>query len=296
MPLIQLVQASQDGAPLWLQFLIACVPAALALGGVFWSLRHARVLADRERVLTMKREVYMAAAEAMATGSLALASFVNVDAPTKEVMSGYIARAPAISKVHVIADSELTAAVSQAVRQLASATMKLHHARFAVDELIREAVVLERLAESMQADIEATLAGMKSYNLDGIPNPKRFEVLQQNFKFSSEQKAATLAQASDKRQQVMPLLLEMVLTWEVEAASMGLLMVPVLAAARKELELLFDRDAYVRLFEAQTKAARVELRKYVAGLPPPTSDAAASSADGQAKTYPEGDDSPTQTV
>jgi hypothetical protein len=296
MTLIQLVQASQGGAPLWLQFLIACVPAALALGGVFWSLRHARVLADRERVLTMKREVYMTAAEAMATGSLALAFFVNIDVPAMEVMSGYTARAPAIAKVNVIADSELAAALSGAVRQLASATMKLHHARLAIDALIRDAVELERLGASMQTSIEATLASMQSYNLDGIPNPRRFEVLQQNFKFSSEQKAAMLAQASDKRKQSLPLVVDMVRAWELEAASMGLHMVPVLAAARKELELPFDRDAYIRLFEAQTKAARVELRKYVAGLPPVDSGGAATSADGQAKMYPEGDDSTTPPV
>jgi len=62
-----------------------------------------RNLRNREREMSLRKDIYLAAAEAVSAGLIAVGRFANLDTPHEKVTEGYLDKAPFITKVHIIA-------------------------------------------------------------------------------------------------------------------------------------------------------------------------------------------------
>ena len=81
------------------------VGSFLSLGGVVVSnrandrrlcqqLAHDRELKNRERELSLRKDIYLSAAEAIATGINSLGSFANLDISNDKLTAAYIEKSP----------------------------------------------------------------------------------------------------------------------------------------------------------------------------------------------------------
>ena len=73
---------------------------------------HERKLKTKDREMALRKEVYLAAAEAIAAGLNAIVRFANLDLSNDQITAPYVEKAPAISKIHVIAQAETVKALS----------------------------------------------------------------------------------------------------------------------------------------------------------------------------------------
>jgi len=62
-----------------------------------------RDLRNRDHELALRKDVYLPVTEAVHAGFLMLGEFSNLDVAQEKVMEGYLDRAPAISKIYLIA-------------------------------------------------------------------------------------------------------------------------------------------------------------------------------------------------
>ena len=67
------------------------------------QLAHDRQIKDRERELTLRKDVYLAAAEAISAGLMTVGRFADLEIPHDKLTEIYLEKSPAIAKVHVIA-------------------------------------------------------------------------------------------------------------------------------------------------------------------------------------------------
>lgn len=240
------------------------VGSFLSLGGVIISnrandhrlraqLEHDRKLKTRERELSLRTELYLAAADAIASGIDALAKFSDLATPPNRVTAEYSAKASAISKVYVIAGDETMAALTALVDSLSTAFLRLHAKRL---PLLGKQQQMQALGEQLrifQSECSNLLELMKQHNLKGDPDQRRWDVIQQNFQFEQKRIADTSNMMNSLGSALYTDNLSFMQECVVETSKIRRLLIPALTAVRKELELPFDKDGVVAVFEESIK-------------------------------------------
>jgi hypothetical protein len=75
------------------------------------QLAHEREMKDREREMSLRKDIYLEAAEAVQAGLLAVNRFANPETPHEKLIEGYLDKAPSLAKVHIIAKEETVTAL-----------------------------------------------------------------------------------------------------------------------------------------------------------------------------------------
>ena len=166
------------------------------------QLAHEREMKNREREMSLRKDVYLEVAEAVYAGLLAVNRFANLETPQEKVIEGYLDKAPSLAKVHIIAKEETVKALVAFSAALDTLFVRLFARR---GPLVSEKQKIDALIT--QADItdkenSRTLELIKQYNLEGLTDQNRRDWLQRNFDFeqkqskAARQEAASLAQAT----------------------------------------------------------------------------------------------------
>lgn len=230
----------------------------LSLGGVALTNRasdrrlraqfeHERMQKAKEREMALRKEVFLAAAEAVAAGMNAISRFSNLDLPNDQITSDYIEKSPAIAKVHVIAKAETIQAMVSFTGELGALFLKLIAKRF---ELMGDRSAIA-LIDSQVADFgkerDRILELIKQQNIEGVVGDRRWNVLQGNFDFERKRINEALTRRAQLVETLQPKHLEFMRDCVHHTSVLGRLLVPALSAIRAELELPFDDDSYQKL-------------------------------------------------
>jgi hypothetical protein len=89
------------------------------------QLSHERELRKKERELSLKKDIYLAAAEAIVTGMTAIGYFPDMNKPTNKLTEAFAEKSPSIAKVHIIAEKETVRVVLNLMGELAKAYQQL---------------------------------------------------------------------------------------------------------------------------------------------------------------------------
>lgn len=213
------------------------------------QLEHERLQKTKDREMALRKEVFLAAAEAVAAGMSTISRFANLDLQHNQISDDYTEKAPALSKVHVIAKTETVKALVRFTSELESLFLKLFVRRL---ELMNEKNAIA-LLDSQVADFgkerDRILEMIKQHNIEGIVDARRWKVLQDNFEFEHKRIDETLNRRTVLLGTLGPKQLAFMRECIAAAADLGKLIVPVLSAVRAELELEFDEDVYRQLRE-----------------------------------------------
>ena len=200
-----------------LSYLLQQIPASfwgvvfgslLSLGGVALTNRagdrrlrsqfdHERKQKTKDREMALRKEVFLSAAEAIAAGMNAISRFANLDLPNDQITADYVAKSPAIAKVHVIAKTETIQAMVSFTGELGVQFLKLFARRF---ELISEKSAIT-LIDNQVADFgkerDRILEMIKQHNIEGIVDQRRWNVLQGGFEFEQRRINEALAHRAE---------------------------------------------------------------------------------------------------
>ena len=248
------------------------VGSFLSLGGVVVSnrandrrlrqqLAHDRELKNRERGLSLRKDIYLAAAGINSTGS-----FANLDIPNDKLAAAYIEKSPSIAKVHVIAQKDAAKAIAKLVGELGAAYLRLFARRLPLLAEKQRITVLKDQMDAFGRERDRMLELMKQHNLSGENDQRRWGIIEKNFNFEQQRIGETIKEHDDLAAVLHAKQIGLMTDCISETTKLSRLIVPVLVAVRAELEMPFDEASYVAVIEESIlnqKSAIAEFIKQV---------------------------------
>jgi len=236
------------------------VGSFLSLGGVVVSnrandrrlcqqLAHDRELKNRERELSLRKDIYLSAAEAIATGINSLGSFANLDISNDKLTAAYIEKSPSIAKVHVIAQKDTAKAIAKLVGEIGAAYLRLFARRLPLLAEKQRIAVLKDQMDAFGQERDHMLELMKQYNLSGENDQRRWDIIEKNFDFEQQRIDETIKEHDNLLSVMYAKQIELMTDCISETIKLSRLIAPVLVAVRTELEMPFDEASYIEVIE-----------------------------------------------
>ncbi len=236
------------------------VGSAFSLGGIVISnrandrrlqeqLAHERKLKAKERELTLRKEIYLNATEAIAVGINTLAQFTNLEMKSDEITHSYTEKVPSIAKIYLIAGQATSSAVTKLTSELAGAFLRLSAKRAILVNEKTSADSLQRLMESSSIERDRMLEFMKQYNINNEKDDHKWKTISGNFDFEKNRIEKWRAELEVHTKELFYKHAAFVVECIEETQKLSRLLTPVLSAARQELELPFDEINYTAALE-----------------------------------------------
>ena len=147
------------------------------------QLDHDRQIKDRDRELSLRKDVYLAAAEAISAGFVAVARFANLDVPHEQITASYMEKSPSIAKVHVIAKGDTIKAVATFAGELAAVYLRLLARRVPLVARKEQVALLGQQIASFGNERDRLVDLLKHHNLEGSADQRRQGIIERNFLF-----------------------------------------------------------------------------------------------------------------
>ena len=115
---------------------------------------HERQLKDKERDLSLRREVYLQAMEAIAAGLVAIGRVSEMDSSMEDLMRSYTDLSPKIGKVSIVGKNETIKAMANFQQELTGAFLRLSAKRESFRSLNQRAGSLEKSITAYKSEME----------------------------------------------------------------------------------------------------------------------------------------------
>jgi hypothetical protein len=253
--------------------------AAIALFGVWLANRYSRESlrtqlaeaakeATRAREFNVRRDVYLDAAEAIATGHGAVASLLDVSVPNTEIRKTITETMGKLAKVNVIGQVSTLRAVADYTCALADAQCSLWPARFQLQHFDGSAQGLQAVIDTLSRDQDRWIEMSKQHNVQAAAGqqapPQLMEMYRTQFDFVQSQRAKLEAQKATiggLRRELGMRYFEVSIE---QMRAMQMLLPRALAAARAEMELSVDLAEIEDIFAQVAKRGEAAARQVVA--------------------------------
>lgn len=210
---------------------------------------HERESKTKYREMELRKEVFLSAAEALAAGMNTIGRFSNFDIPNDQVTQPYVEKVSAISKVHVIAQTETILPLAQFTSRLGALYMELFARRHELMSERNSIALIDNQVAQFGKERDRILEMIKQHNIEGVVDQRRWKVLQENFEFEQKRIHDALAHRTQLAGALQPKHLEFMRQCLSNTQLLGELLIPVLTAVRRELELPLDEVAYRQAME-----------------------------------------------
>ncbi|MFZ1802506.1 MAG: hypothetical protein WAU05_01170, partial [Nitrospira sp.] len=167
-----------------------------ALGGVMLTNRahaqrlkeqfaHEREVKNREREMSLRKEVYLDAIEAVTARFIAIGHFSNLEIKDDKILEEYRRKALSLGKIIIIAKVETVGAISNLAGELEATFLRLTAKRLPLLFQSQEIVVRRALVDGFLKEQTRMLELIKQHNTDGPRDQQKWKVLQDQFDFES---------------------------------------------------------------------------------------------------------------
>ena len=207
---------------------------------------HERELDARARDLSMRRDVYLAALEAMATGMTTVGSFGELEIPFQDLMRQYMGKAGAMGKITIVGREETIRAVADFEQALTGAFMRLSGQRNAVDQLFKRTRALEAKLETTTQEQERLATLLECSSEDDGDGAR----LRRSLEHEQRREAELRTELHTAEAAFHPGMMDLIRTSMQEVAALDTMIVPVVSSVRKELGLPFDDAFYLNLIRS----------------------------------------------
>jgi hypothetical protein len=259
------------------------IGAITALGGVVLTnrahdrrlekqLTSDRELKNREREMSLRKEVYLDAAEAVSAGLIAVGQFSNLEVKHEKLTEEYLAKVPLVSKISIIAKETTVKAVSNYSGELVATFMRLTAKRAPLLRQSQEIATLRTMVDSFLKEQSRIVELMNQYNLEGSADQRRWDFIQKRFDFETRRINDTSKKVEELVAKLTLKQLKFMEECVEESIRLSHLLVPAIVSVRNELELPIDESEYRKVVERsvarQTETIN-EFREQFKSLLPP---------------------------
>jgi hypothetical protein len=255
---VELLEGFIDKIPA--NFWGVAVGSLFALGGVFLTnrsnntrlreqLEHDRKLRRKERELALRKEIYLAAAEAIAEGLRAILRYCDLEIPHRDISKAFVEKASSIAKIHVVATEDTARAVGALMGELDAAFLRLSVKRYPLDNLKNQLKIGQVQIDNFARTRDEMVDLMRKHNIEGTNNEKRMQVRNGTFQFEQKRVADTIEQQNKRQAEIVKRTLEYFKDCFAEHKEVAKLVIPVIAAVRAEIELPVNMELYGQIFK-----------------------------------------------
>lgn len=213
------------------------------------QLEHDRDLKKHERELTLRKEIYLAAAEAISAGLGVVGRLFDLNTPYDKIMEPFADKASSIAKVNVIANDDTIKAITIFMEELTGGLLRLSRKRIQLGAMKERMSSIQKQIDQSSIERDRMISLMKEYNLAGSSDSQRWSVIQQNYDF--ELKGIHDLSIEKCKLELELFSAQMVLAKEChsEIAILNKLVIPVIRYVRAELDLPFNELSYTQVIE-----------------------------------------------
>lgn len=226
------------------------------------QLVHDQDLKNREREMALRKEVYLAAAEAVSVGLIAVGRFANLEIAHDKLTEEYYSKAASVAKINVVAKETTVRAVSIFSSELGSTFLRLFAKRFPLIRQAQEITMHRGQIDAFLKEQSRILELIKQYNLDGDKDQGKWDRLQQSFDFERRRFEETSKKADELAGPLYIKQLKFMEECAEEGIRLARLLVPVIVSVRKELDLPIDEVEYGRLVEEEIAGQSKSIREF----------------------------------
>lgn len=227
---------------------------------------------SREREMSFRKEVFVSAAEAVARAIITLSKFSDLSVPQKDLIAAFSDGSPALAKVNLVANEDTVRALVALTGEMNGAFLRLSQKRLALEVLDGKIKVNTDQMAGFAKTRDAMLELMRHQNIEGLKDDRRFQTLERNFHFESERARATIQEIQDLDNERRDKHVAFAKDCLDENARVSSLFPPLLAAARKELELSVSLDGYAEILNDARRRAEAQATEYLEQISSPTQE------------------------
>lgn len=252
----------------------AVIASLLTIGGVILTNLHSRKQQrealvhdsnqrDREREMSLRKEVYMPAIETISTFHGLLSRLPDLNLPEREYTSALQSNSGAIGKIHVIASNETVQSVMRVQQVAGIAFIRCWPIRASLVNRKAEIDELTRLIEQSIQEEVRIIELMKQHNIDGSTDGRRWKILNDNIDFEIHNRSKHEKRKQELLAEQNPALLEFTQDCFNETLKIAELIPPAILAIRKELNLPLDENSYLEACKEQVQKARAAFNEFI---------------------------------
>lgn len=213
------------------------------------QLYNDRELKNRERELSLRKEVFMDAADAVSAGINAVGNFANLDLPEDKLTFSYLEKSSAIAKVYVISQTGTVKAVDSMIWELNAIYMRLMAKRIPLMAQKQQIAVMQKQIAGFEQERDRMLELLKQYNISGEVDSRKWSMIEQNFTFEAKRIDETIKEQSKSAFQLASDQIALMRECIEETKKLNRLLTPVIKAVRVELEMPFDEVGHAAVIE-----------------------------------------------
>ncbi|HYK35480.1 hypothetical protein [Alloacidobacterium sp.] len=217
------------------------------------QLQNDRELKNREREMTFRKDTYAAAAEAISVSMSALSKLSDLSFSLKEVSAMYLDKSPVLAKVNLVAGEATIRALAKFGTEFTGAFFRLTQQRLALNFLQEQIAVKAALLRGFEKTRDAMIELMQHHNIEGVQDTRRFEAIQKNYEFEVDRITTTNQELQGMIDELSAKQIPFARECFTESARVNQLTVPLLIAARTELELPISTEQYAEILN-QTRS------------------------------------------
>lgn len=251
----------------------AIIASLITLGGVLLSnldnrkrlkeqLIHDSNQRDREREMAIRREVYFAAAEAVAVSQERLGRIASMEMRELGEKFSSSSLSPAINKIQLIGSEKTVAAVSAFNQKYSESIMVLFPEKIYLQRLQNELSAVINQINGLIASRDEVLNQLKTTQ-QTEENRKYIENIHIRFQESQSNIEHLFKNRDDKQSLVGRVYFDLLNKCMAHSLSISEQLVDAVIAIREELDLPIDEGFYRRLMDEHQNAARNNYKKYL---------------------------------
>jgi hypothetical protein len=230
------------------------------------QLVHDRELRLQEREFSVRRDVYLSAAEAVTATFQVLGRHQDLDVPNDVLLAPYLGKAPAMSKVHVVGHEDTVHAFVTYGGALTAAFLRLGLRRARVLALKQALALCQAQLDAYGDERDTTLRMIKEEVLEPVRNDRRWNLLQQRFEYASSKANESIAEHGRKSEELTREHLELLRDVHAEIRGVSALLVPLVVSVRRELHMPIDAEKYGVLASKSLVQTQDLLQRFVTDL------------------------------
>lgn len=228
------------------------------------QLEHDRNLKNREREMSLRKDIYLAAAEAIHACMTLINRMPQLEISHEKLTEDYMAKSSSMAKVHIVAKEPTIKAVLDFSCEVAGTLPRLSTKRQPLLQKMNDMLVLSELRKKYIDEQSRLVELMSQHHLEGSTNQQKFDLLQSNVDWTKQRIEECTAKSNNLASILYSERLQFM--WECSGEVMRLwrLSVPVVAAVRQELDIPLHEGEYGNLVEgaiARTKQAMNDFTK-----------------------------------
>lgn len=245
------------------------------------QLNHDAEERSRERQMSLRREVYLIAVEAVTKAYSILMELPLADLQSNSWKAEANSISKALSKIHIVGSDETVSSSTQFSLSFSRALLELTQKKIPLDQLKFRLNILNNLINKSIEEKDRCIALMKEFNLKALTDQRLWNTIQNNYDFENQQISQYMAEQKDIAQQYNDLLLELITNCYQKCIELGYLLVPALCSIRAEIDMPINIEQYRELIERTRAEMEISFSAFIENIKVQAKTFLSAASEGQ---------------